>query len=274
MTGASERGRRALQGLWSRARALPRRYTLALAAGCAVPVLALVILLLWPIDPAPFTSFGASGELFDRNGRLLYAFLNGEEQWLFPRELDAISPYLVKATIATEDQRFRSHHGVDAMAVGRAIIQNARGLGVRSGASTLTMQVVKQNGPPSRTITGKAWQAIQALRLERYVSKDEILRTYLNTAPYGLNLLGCEAAARRYFGKPAKELTLSEAALLAGLPKSPVGLMPLKNPERALARRNYVLARMRDEGFIDAGDYERASKQPLDVEWHAFPQSA
>ncbi|MCC6697478.1 MAG: penicillin-binding protein 1C [Candidatus Hydrogenedentes bacterium] len=264
---------RALKGLRRVARAL-RRYTLVLAALCAMPVLALASLLLWPMDPAPFMSVDASGELFDRNGRLLYAFLNDEEQWLFPRELDAISPYLVKATIATEDQRFRSHHGVDTVAVGRAVLQNVRGLGVRSGASTLTMQVVKQNGPPSRTIAGKAWQAIQALRLERHATKDEILRTYLNTAPYGLNLVGCEAAARRYFGKPAKELTLSEAALLAGLPKSPGGLMPLKNPENALARRNYVLARMRDEGLIDAGDCERASGQPLDVEWHAFPQSA
>ncbi len=237
-------------------------------------VVAFTALLLWPMDPSPYLHTQSSGQLFDRNGRLMYAFLNEDEQWQFPRELDAVSPYLVQATIATEDQRFRSHRGVDAVAVARAMVQNVTGLGIRSGASTLTMQVVKLNGQPSRSIAGKAWQAMQALRLERHASKDEILRTYLNTAPYGLNLVGCEAAARRYFGKTAKELTLSEAALLAGLPKSPTGLMPLDHPKSARMRRNHVLRRMRDEGSIDAATCQRASNMPLGAQWNEYPQAA
>ncbi len=242
---------------------------------CAIVALtAFLAIVFAPLDPAPYLTLQPSGELFDRNGRLMYAFLNEKEQWQFPRDLDAISPYLVQSTIATEDQRFRSHHGVDPIAVGRAVVQNVTGFGIESGASTLTMQVVKLNGQRSRSLPGKAWQAMQALRLERQVSKDEILCAYLNTAPYGLNLVGCEAAARRYFGKTAKELTLSEAALLAGLPKSPSGLMPIEHPERALARRNYVLQRMRDEGFIDAATCERVSKQSIGAQWNEYSQAA
>jgi penicillin-binding protein 1C len=243
-------------------------------AGATFALGAFLAIVLAPMDPSRYLTVQPSGELFDRNGRIMYAFLNDDEQWQFPRELDAISPYLVQATVATEDQRFRSHHGVDPIAVGRAVMQNVTGLGIRSGASTLTMQVVKLNGQPSRSLPGKAWQAMQALRLERHVSKDEILRTYLNTAPYGLNLVGCEAAARRYFGKTAKELTLPEAALLAALPKSPTGLMPLEHSDRALVRRNYVLQRMRHEGFIDDKTYARVSSLPLDVQWNEYPQAA
>jgi penicillin-binding protein 1C len=258
-SGAGRLGRRAA------------RHWKAAAAGAGLCAVVAGVVLFWPMEPAPFLNRASSAEVVDRDGRLLYAFLNREEQWCFPRELDEVSRYLVQATIATEDQRFRGHCGVDPIAVGRAAWQNLSGRRIVSGASTLTMQVVKQAEHPSRSLWGKARQAVQAVRLERNASKDAILRAYLNSAPYGMNIVGCEAAARRYFGKPARELTLGEAALLAGLPKSPVGYMPLKNPKSALARRNLVLRRMRDEGFISAAACERAMAQALNVKWHEFP---
>ncbi len=243
-------------------------------AGVAAACVVVVIGLLWPMNAQRYLSVGASSQVFDRNGRLLYAFLNDEQQWQFSRPLAEISPYLVQATIAAEDQRFREHAGVDAVAIARAVLQNVTRARIHSGASTLTMQIVKLADDLDRSLPNKAVQAWRALRLERNASKDAILEAYLNSAPYGLNLVGCESAARRYFGKPSNELTLAEAATLAALPKSPVGLMPLKRADAALARRNYVLDRMFYEGFVSVEDCDRAKAQPLGVTWNEFPQLA
>ncbi len=240
-------------------------------AGLGALLCIVATVMLWPIDPAPYLDPRGSAEILDRHGRPLYAFLNRDEQWCFPAGLEDISPHLVAATIAVEDQRFRGHPGVDVRAVLRAALQNLRGREVVSGASTLTMQVVKQRDGSARSLWGKARQAITALRLERRASKDEILEAYLNLAPYGRNLVGCEAASRRYFNKPVKELTLAEAALLAGLPKSPVFLDPLDHPDRARRRRDYVLRRMEEEGWITGADRERAARQPLGARYHEYP---
>jgi penicillin-binding protein 1C len=135
--------------------------------------------------------------MLDRSGRLMYAFLNEDQQWCFARELDQISPRLDQATIAAEDRRFFRHQGVDSLAVFRAAWQNLCGRRVVSGASTFTTQVVKQDGRSARSIPGKLRQMIQALRLDIRADKKDILKTQLNNAPYGMNLVGCEAAARR-----------------------------------------------------------------------------
>lgn len=238
---------------------------------CVATALAVGVMLAWPMDTRPFLELPASSELLDREGKPLYFFLNEEEQWCFPRPMAAISPHLINATLATEDQRFRMHPGVDPLAILRATASNTRRGGVVSGASTLTMQVAKRGLPPTRSVSGKLCQAVAALRIERRISKDEILETYLNSAPYGLNLVGCEAASLRYFGKPARELNLAEAALLAGLPKAPGPYMPLEHPAPARERRNHVLNRMLHEGYIDANEYGRACKMPLGAAWHEFP---
>ena len=141
------------------------------------------------------------GEMTDRNGQLLYAFMNGGQQWCFERDLTEISPRMVQATLAAEDSRFYFHPGVDPLAAARAVFQNLLHRRVVSGASTLTMQVIKQTRGPGVSL-GKVCQAVMALQIERRATKAEIIKAYLNTAPYGLNLIGCEAAARRYFGKP------------------------------------------------------------------------
>jgi penicillin-binding protein 1C len=251
------------------ARLARARITVAAAIAAAV---ALAVALFWPMDPVPYLRVHASGEMVDRSGRQMYAVLNDRGQWCFRRELGEISPYLVQATVAAEDERFYSHAGVDPIAVVRAVWQNVSRRRVVSGASTLTMQVVKDRSHPSRSLGAKARQALHALRLDARATKEAILEAYLNTAPYGLNLVGCEAASRRFFGKPSGELTLSEAALLAGLPKAPTACMPLVHPARALVRRDYVLRRMREEGCIEEETYRRALAEPVTAKWHEFPK--
>ena len=272
MPGADSRWRRWILRL--RRIALHRATRRFAAAGLLASVGALLALLLWPMDTARYLRIHSSGEIQDRHGRLLAAFLNPDQQWCFERELDAISPHLVQATLAAEDQRFWWHPGVDPCAVLRAGVQNAFHLRTVSGASTLTMQAVKLVDHPPRSLEGKLAQVGQAVRLECRISKRQILQTYLNSAPYGLNLVGCEAASRRYFGKPASELTLSEAALLAALPKAPANLMPLAHAKEARSRRNHVLRRMAGEGFISLKECERACAAPIGAGWHEFPALA
>jgi len=259
-----------MKAIRARIRGRFRRRLLFGAVALALPVIAASAYVCWPMDPAPYLRTEASAEVLDRHGRPLYAFLNGRQQWCFPVPLDEVGPRLIDATLAAEDGRFRRHPGVDPIAVVRAAWQNAAGRKTVSGASTLTMQVVKLRQGPAGSVLGKVRQALTALRLERRATKDQILEAYLNNAPYGQNLVGCEAAARRYFGKPARELTLAEAALLAGLPKAPTATMPVAHPDRARARRAYVLARMTDEGFVTAADRDRALRSPLGAEHHDY----
>ncbi len=262
--------RRILTGIRRRRRTFAALTSVSLVIGLA----AVAWMVLGPLDPEPYLAVESSREILDRHGRLMCSFINSDDHWVFERDLDTISPYLVQATIAAEDQRFYRHPGVDPMAVIRAIGQNLRYGRVVSGASTLTMQVVKLTEPTPRTFIGKMMQATRAMRLERRASKDDILQAYLNKVPYGLNLLGCEAAARRYFDKPARELTLAEAALLAGLPKAPGNFLPTRYPDRARVRRDYVLARMHEEGFIDDANFEAATAEPVRARWNSFPEQA
>jgi penicillin-binding protein 1C len=229
--------------------------------------------LFLPIDITPVRALHPSGVLLDRHGATLHSSLNAEESWCFPRTLDAFGPHLIAATLAAEDQRFWTHPGVDPVAMVRAAWRRLGG-GVRSGASTLTMQVVNLAGHDSRSWRGKLLQMHRALRVERHLDKDTILALYLNKAPYGLNLIGAEAAAQRYFGKPARELTLPEAALLAGLPKAPSRYQPFRHPEAARARRAYVLRRMAADGSISPEAYAAADAAPLGAAWHDFPKYA
>lgn len=229
-------------------------------------------LLLTPLDVGAYQALCPSGQLLDRNGGLLHVSLSAEESWCLPVALDAVSPYLIQATIAVEDQRFHAHPGVDGLALLRAAAGRLRG--VRSGASTLSMQCVNLAGHQSGSVSGKLMQMQRALRLERALSKREILAIYLNKAPYGKNIVGAEAAARCYFGKPAAELNLAEAALLAGLPKAPSRLQPLAHPDRARARRAHVLRRMCEEGYIGEAERARAAAAPLNAAWHTLPRGA
>lgn len=226
------------------------------------------------IDVSSYELIHPSPVILDRHGRLLFPFLNEKQQWQFPIPLEKIHPKVIQATLATEDKRFYRHYGVDPVALTRAVIQAIRHQRIVSGASTLSMQVAKHLRSSENRYLDKLWQILDALQLERNASKEAILELYLNCAPYGGNLVGIEAASRRYFGKRANELVLHEAALLAGLPKAPTRFNPIHYPERARQRRNFVLRRMYEESLITEHEYQEAIHAPLGVCWNAFAQLA
>ncbi|HEY6213775.1 MAG TPA: transglycosylase domain-containing protein, partial [Vicinamibacterales bacterium] len=180
--------------------------------------------------------------------------------------LSEISPNLVHALIAIEDQRFYDHHGFDVIRIGSAALKNLRHLRVVQGGSTITQQLARQSFlKPDKTFHRKLQELILAERIERMYSKPQILELYLNKVYFGDGLYGAEAAARGYFGKHASELTVAEAATLAGLVKSPSAYAPTINPQRAVARRNVVLQAMLDSGAIDHATWQdaRATKLTL-----------
>src|SRR4051794_31318584 len=165
--------------------------------------------------------------------------------------LKDLPPYLPKAFIAIEDRRFYSHYGVDPIGIARAAVANVLNRGVSQGGSTLTQQLAKNLFlTQERTVQRKLQEVELALWLERKHSKSEILELYLNRVYFGSGAYGVEAAAQRYFGKPAKNVTIAEAAMLAGLVKSPSRLAPNRNPEGAEQRAKIVLAAMADARFI------------------------
>jgi len=178
--------------------------------------------------------------------------------------LDALSPHLVNAVLATEDRRFYWHMGIDPLGLIRAGIRNTQEGAVVEGGSTITQQLAKNLFlKPERTIARKLEELIYAVWLERRFSKDEILELYLNRVYFGGGAYGAEAAARHYFGKPARDLTLPQAALLAGLLKAPSRYTPRRSVKLANGRITEVLDRMVDAGFIEEAQARVASAQPL-----------
>jgi penicillin-binding protein 1A len=170
------------------------------------------------------------------------------------------------ALVAVEDSGFYRHPGIDLKGIARALWSDMRHLRLEQGASTITQQLARNLFlHPAKTWRRKAQEAVLALEIERQYTKSEILRFYCNQIYMGHGRYGLEAAARFYYGKPARELSLAESAMLAGLIQRPESLSPVRNPERALARRNHVLRRMVEEGYLDAAEAERASREPLGV---------
>jgi penicillin-binding protein 1A len=177
--------------------------------------------------------------------------------------LKDLPPYLPKAFIAIEDRRFYSHYGIDPVGIARAAVANVLHRGVSQGGSTLTQQLAKNLFlTQERTMTRKLQEVELALWLERKHSKNEILELYLNRVYFGSGAYGVEAAAQRYFGKSARNVTIAEAAMLAGLVKSPSRLAPNRNPEGAEARAQIVLAAMADAKFITASQAKASIGHP------------
>jgi penicillin-binding protein 1A len=178
-------------------------------------------------------------------------------------KLKDLPPYLPKAFVAIEDRRFYSHFGVDPLGIARAAVANVLHRGISQGASTITQQLAKNLFlTQERTFQRKLQEVVLALWLERKFSKDEILELYLNRVYFGAGAYGVEQAAQRYFGKPAKKVTIAEAALLAGLVKSPSRLAPTRNFDAAQARARVVLAAMEDMGFITKANEKFALAHP------------
>jgi penicillin-binding protein 1A len=180
--------------------------------------------------------------------------------------LEDIPPHMIKAVLATEDARFFDHFGVDIIGTLRAIVHNARSSGGTQGGSSLTQQVAKNLFlSPERTIRRKVHEAFLSLWIEARLSKQEILKLYLDRSYLGGGNYGIEAAAQYYFGKSVRDVNLSEAAMLAGLFKAPTKYAPSANIEAAKARANVVLYRMLDSGFITQGELLQARREPAQV---------
>jgi penicillin-binding protein 1C len=201
--------------------------------------------------------------LLDRNGVLLREVLSDEGgrcRWV---ELGEVSPFLVKATIAAEDRNFFFHRGVRPLSVIRALWQNIRRGRVVSGASTITQQLVRSLYPGRRNIWTKAREAWMAIRLERRLSKADILTQYLNRISYGNQAFGIEAASRLYFDKPPSQLSLAESAFLAAIPRSPSLLNPYRAFSALKQKQVDILAGMAGLGFISESEREWARTEDL-----------
>ena len=205
--------------------------------------------------------------IYDRNG-VKFAELHGAENRVIVSSTK-IPDAMKQATVATEDARFYTHHGVDMQGIARALVENLRAGGIVQGGSTITEQYVKNAYVGNeRTYTRKLREAVLAWELEDKWSKDKILTEYLNTVYYGAGAYGVEAAARTYFHKRASQLTLEESALLAALPKFPTRYSPTTDPKEAKKRRNIVLDLMATHGYITAEKAASAKKRKLGVYKH------
>jgi penicillin-binding protein 1C len=223
----------------------------------------LLALFPFPQERLQQEQSGGATEILDREGGLISWRIDTGDNWRVPIGLEQVSPWLISASVAAEDQRFWNHGGVDPLAVCRAAAQNLRHGRRVSGASTITMQSIRLLFDRNRTWSAKLSETFRALQIEKENNKETILQLYLNLAPYGGNVVGAEAAARHYFGKPASELTLGEAALLAGIPQSPARFNPRKHLDVALKRREFVLERMQTLGLATNVDRHNALREPI-----------
>ncbi len=243
-----------------------KKYFLRIFLGSMLIAGAVIGSLFIPLPRQDFRKQSVQSlRVVDRHGIVLREFLNDQEGRGIWKSLTEISPHVCTATISVEDKRFYSHFGIDPIAVGRSIVQNIRALHFISGGSTITQQVIRNVYHHPRTIPNKLLEMWYALRLERMMTKEEIVEQYLNRAPYGNQLYGIEAASRWYFEKPAGDLSPAEAAFLAALPNSPSLLNPNKNPDAPAVRQKKVLQRMYVQKFLTKEDYDRACVQPIQL---------
>ncbi|MGB9873502.1 MAG: penicillin-binding protein 1A, partial [Hydrogenobacter sp.] len=201
--------------------------------------------------------------IYDYKGRV-FGDVAVQRRYYVP--LKDIPPYVREAFISAEDRNFYRHFGIDPVAVLRALIANLREREIAQGASTITQQLARNLFlTPERSFKRKLKEMLLAIKIERTFSKDKILEMYLNYIYLGQGAYGVEAASRIYFGKHVKDLTLDEASLLAGLPKAPTKYNPFRNPEKVKERRNYVLQRMYEDGYITQEELQRYSSMPIKV---------
>lgn len=233
-----------------------------IAGGCFVAGVIVLIYFIYQVpDPSIIVTrrINESTKIYDRTGATVLYDVHGEEKrTMIPWE--QIPDSIKKATLAAEDWGFYSHSGINFRGIVRAIWHDVSSLQVSEGGSSITQQLVKKAiVGDDRTITRKLKEMILAIQIERAYSKDQIFWMYLNQIPYGSNAYGIEAASQTFFGKPAAELTLSEAAMLAALPKAPSYYSPYGNHrDQLIGRQQYVLKRMKDLGMITESEHSTA----------------
>ncbi|MDR2110852.1 MAG: transglycosylase domain-containing protein [Spirochaetaceae bacterium] len=264
-----------LKGLrFSRGTWVSLRRSVSFRRGVCIAGFAALALIFAFSLPDPLFRVYYSPVLYDVRGEFLGAMVALDGQWRFPPE-PAVNEKFAAAVMEYEDRRFRYHPGVDPAAIGRAFIQNVRARRVVSGGSTLTMQTVRiMRGQPRRTLFEKVLEAVLALRLEIGCSKDEILALYAANAPFGGNVVGLEAAAWRWFGRSADELSWAEAATLAVLPNGPSLVHPGRNRDTLGIKRDALLDRLSARGYFDGETLILAKAEPLPGEPKPLPRFA
>ncbi|MDD3353701.1 transglycosylase domain-containing protein [Zoogloea sp.] len=248
----------------------PTRRGVLRALGVVPLLLVGYTLLLIPFTPGISDIRKARQEqparVLSADGRELASYKWANREWV---RLEQISPKVKEALIATEDHRFHEHHGIDFYRLGGALLRTFSGN--RQGGSTLTQQLARNLFPDeigrAPTLTRKLKEAITALKIELVYSKEMILETYLNTVPFLYNAWGIEMAARTYFDKPARQLDVLEAATLVGMLKGNSYYNPVLNPERAVARRNIVLAQMVKRGVLEESRLAGLQRKPLRIDF-------
>ncbi|ESZ62279.1 penicillin-binding protein 1C [Mesorhizobium sp. L103C120A0] len=215
-----------------------------------------------------------SSLVYAADGELLNGFQSQDDKWRLYARSSAVDPRHLERLLAYEDQNFYAHRGVDFLALARAGLLTLREGRVVSGGSTLTMQLVRLLDPSPRTVSSKLRESLRAIKLERVLSKEQILDAYLTLAPYGGNLEGIRAASLTYFGKEPTELTLEQSALLVALPQAPETRRPDRAPKAALAARNHVLSTLARRSVVAESARLAAAAQPLGVRAEGLPRLA
>ncbi len=243
----------------------------AVAATCGgILLLSAAFLYLNPQIPDAATfkdvKIRAPMRIYSADNKLIQEF--GER--LTPIRYEEIPPLFIRALLDTEDKRFFEHSGIDLITIANATWLLIRNQGsIRSGASTITMQLVKNiSGDSQVRFIRKFKEMLLALKIEREMTKNEILTLYLNIIPFGKHAFGIQAAANTYYGKDINQLDLAQIAMLAGIPKAPEAGNPINGPERALNRRNLVLQRMLDQQSISKSQFEQSIKAPITASVH------
>ena len=251
-------------------RLFPRILGLVVSIGLALTLIAGVVTVMLvsadlpPLDLASISNYSQTAVVLDKNGAEI-SRVSGVENRI-KANISQLPDHLIKAVLAVEDTRFYTHHGIDLRRIAAALWVDIKTLSFSEGASTITQQVVKNSQlTQEKKVSRKITEALLALQLERLYSKDEILEAYLNIIPYGEGVYGVETAAQLYFGKSASDLTLSESALLAGIPKSPTYYSPFDYPDAAKERRNLILRLMNEAGYISEAEMRTAQGAPLEV---------
>jgi penicillin-binding protein 1C len=227
----------------------------------------------WFSLPRPLFISPTSYVIEASNGELLSASIAKDGQWRFP-VADSVPEKFEKCILTFEDKRFYRHFGVDFFALGRAVKGNLQAKTVTSGASTLSMQVIRLSRKKKRNVFQKAIEMLLAMRLEVAYSKKEILGLYAANAPFGSNVVGLAAASWRYYGRPPENLSWGETATLAVLPNSPSLVHPGKNAQRLIIKRNNLLDKLIEADIIDRSTAQLAKAEPIPTDPMALPQHA
>lgn len=249
------------------------KYPKLLVYCLAVIWVGIIGLLVFPTASQEVRSENAT-TLYDQNDQVLARYSTADSYWRLAPTLKEIDPNFIRALLAIEDARFYSHSGVDVPAIGRALMTWHKSGQPKSGASTITMQLVRQYKPRPRTFKSKLIESIAALKYELIYSKDEILEQYLTRISYGGNIQGIEAASWHYFDKPPRQLTWDEISLLIALPQAPEARRPDRHPVAAKAGRDRILGKLVEEGVLTKQFAREASEVPVPQFVHSFPSDA